>query len=116
MTIGDVAPNDLASRGMVAGAALAVAFRVGGGDDLSAIAQCLCRAADWLMRMGQLRQLESLRPDLDRQGATTPTSGSSYGVRERPQSSSKGNQYFTPLVEDGFLYVGNQYSNTGSST
>jgi glucose dehydrogenase len=26
-----------------------------------------------------------------------------------PNRPSKGNQYFTPLVEDGFLYVGNQY-------
>src|SRR6266853_3194997 len=26
-----------------------------------------------------------------------------------PNRPSKGNQYFTPLVEDGFMYVGNQY-------
>jgi alcohol dehydrogenase (cytochrome c) len=26
-----------------------------------------------------------------------------------PTRPSKGNQYFTPLVEDGFMYVGNQY-------
>jgi hypothetical protein len=26
-----------------------------------------------------------------------------------PTRPSRGNQYFTPLVEDGFMYVGNQY-------
>jgi glucose dehydrogenase len=26
-----------------------------------------------------------------------------------PNRPSKGSQYFTPLVEDGFMYVGNQY-------
>src|SRR5260370_25118669 len=29
--------------------------------------------------------------------------------RRAPNRPRKGSQYFTPLVEDGFMYVGNQY-------
>jgi alcohol dehydrogenase (cytochrome c) len=64
---------------------------------------------NWLMRMGNYG-------NWNHSGLTQINKSNVANLKVKfmaslsdPARPSKGNQYFTPLVEDGFMYVGNQY-------
>src|SRR5215472_5774678 len=64
---------------------------------------------NWLMRMGSYGNWNhSALTQIDKSNVANLKVKFMASLSD-PNRPSKGNQYFTPLVEDGFLYVGNQY-------
>jgi alcohol dehydrogenase (cytochrome c) len=64
---------------------------------------------NWLMRMGSYDNWNYSPLDKINKGNVANLKVKFMAAISDPNRPSKGNQYFTPLVEDGFLYVGNQY-------
>jgi alcohol dehydrogenase (cytochrome c) len=64
---------------------------------------------NWLMRMGSYDNWNYSTLDRINKGNVANLKVKFMAAISDPNRPSKGNQYFTPLVEDGFLYVGNQY-------
>ncbi len=64
---------------------------------------------NWLMRMGGYDNWNYSALDRINKGNVANLKVKFMAAISAPGRPSKGNQYFTPLVEDGFLYVGNQY-------
>ena len=64
---------------------------------------------NWLMRMGSYDNWNYSTLDRINKGNVANLKVKFMAAISDPSRPSKGNQYFTPLVEDGFLYVGNQY-------
>jgi alcohol dehydrogenase (cytochrome c) len=64
---------------------------------------------NWLMRMGSYDNWNYSTLDKINKGNVANLKVKFMAAISDPNRPSKGNQYFTPLVEDGFLYVGNQY-------
>ena len=64
---------------------------------------------NWLMRMGSYDNWNYSTLDRINKGNVANLKVKFMAAISDPTRPSKGNQYFTPLVEDGFLYVGNQY-------
>ena len=64
---------------------------------------------NWLMRMGSYDNWNYSALDRINKGNVANLKVKFMAAISDPSRPSKGNQYFTPLVEDGFLYVGNQY-------
>jgi alcohol dehydrogenase (cytochrome c) len=64
---------------------------------------------NWLMRMGSYDNWNYSPLDRINKGNVANLKIKFMAAISDPSRPSKGNQYFTPLVEDGFLYVGNQY-------
>jgi alcohol dehydrogenase (cytochrome c) len=64
---------------------------------------------NWLMRMGSYDNWNYSALDRINKGNVANLKVKFMAAISDPNRPSKGNQYFTPLVEDGFLYVGNQY-------
>jgi alcohol dehydrogenase (cytochrome c) len=64
---------------------------------------------NWLMRMGSYDNWNYSPLDRINKGNVANLKVKFMAAISDPNRPSKGNQYFTPLVEDGFLYVGNQY-------
>ena len=64
---------------------------------------------NWLMRMGGYDNWNYSPLDRINKGNVANLKVKFMAAISDPSRPSKGNQYFTPLVEDGFLYVGNQY-------
>jgi alcohol dehydrogenase (cytochrome c) len=64
---------------------------------------------NWLMRMGSYGNWNhSALTQIDKTNVANLKVKFMAALSD-PNRPSKGNQYFTPLVEDGFMYVGNQY-------
>ena len=63
---------------------------------------------NWLMRMGNYDNWNYSALDQINHGNVANLKVKFMAAISDPDRPSKGNQYFTPLVEDGFLYVGNQ--------
>ena len=64
---------------------------------------------NWLMRMGNYGNWNhSALTQINKSNAANLKVKFMASLSD-PNRPSKGNQYFTPLVEDGFMYVGNQY-------
>jgi alcohol dehydrogenase (cytochrome c) len=64
---------------------------------------------NWLMRTGSYDNWNYSPLDRINKGNVANLKVKFMAAISDPSRPSKGNQYFTPLVEDGFLYVGNQY-------
>ena len=64
---------------------------------------------NWLMRMGSYDNWNHSALDRINKSNVANLKVKFMAAISDPNRPSKGNQYFTPLVEDGFLYVGNQY-------
>jgi alcohol dehydrogenase (cytochrome c) len=64
---------------------------------------------NWLMRMGGYDNWNYSSLAVINKGNVANLKVKFMAAISDPNRPSKGNQYFTPLVEDGFLYVGNQY-------
>jgi alcohol dehydrogenase (cytochrome c) len=64
---------------------------------------------NWLMRMGNYGNWNHSALTQINKGNVANLKVKFMASISDPNRPSKGNQYFTPLVEDGFLYVGNQY-------
>jgi hypothetical protein len=64
---------------------------------------------NWLMRMGNYGNWNhSALTQINKSNVANLKVKFMASISD-PNRPSKGNQYFTPLVEDGFMYVGNQY-------
>jgi glucose dehydrogenase len=71
---------------------------------------------NWLMRMGSYGNWNhSALTQIDKTNVANLKVKFMAALSD-PNRPSKGNQYFTPLVEDGFMYVATSTSNTGNST
>jgi glucose dehydrogenase len=64
---------------------------------------------NWLMRMGNYGNWNNSGLDQINKSNVASLKVKFMASLSDPTRPSKGNMYFTPLVEDGFLYVGNQY-------
>src|SRR5438105_8111824 len=64
---------------------------------------------NWLMRMGSYGNWNHSGLTLINKGNVANLKVKFMASLNDPARPSRGNQYFTPLVEDGFMYVGNQY-------
>src|SRR5882724_12033323 len=64
---------------------------------------------NWLMRMGSYSNWNhSALTQINKSNVANLKVKFMASLND-PTRPSRGNQYFTPLVEDGFMYVGNQY-------
>jgi glucose dehydrogenase len=63
---------------------------------------------NWLMRMGNYGNWNHSALTQINKGNVANLKVKFMASISDPNRPSKGNQYFTPLVEDGFMYVGNQ--------
>src|SRR6266446_2885217 len=64
---------------------------------------------NWLMRMGSYGNWNHSGLDQINKSNVANLKVKFMASLSDPNRPSKGSQYFTPLVEDGFMYVGNQY-------
>ena len=64
---------------------------------------------NWLMRMGSYSNWNHAGLDQINKSNVANLKVKFMASLSDPNRPSKGSQYFTPLVEDGFMYVGNQY-------
>ena len=64
---------------------------------------------NWLMRMGSYGNWNHSGLDQINKTNVANLKVKFMASLSDPNRPSKGSQYFTPLVEDGFMYVGNQY-------
>src|SRR5262249_36367071 len=64
---------------------------------------------NWLMRMGSYGNWNHSGLDQINKTNVANLRVKFMASLSDPNRPSKGSQYFTPLVEDGFMYVGNQY-------
>ena len=64
---------------------------------------------NWLMRMGGYSNWNHSELTQINKGNVANLKVKLMPALSDPNRPSKGNQYFTPLVEDGFMYMGNQY-------
>ena len=84
-------------------------FGAGGGDHLSASPECARRATELADADGQLQQLELLALNQINRGNVANLKVKFMASLGDPARPNKATEYFTPLVEDGFMYVGNQW-------
>ena len=64
---------------------------------------------NWLMRAGNYSNWNhSKLSEINRSNVANLKMKFMFGMSD-PTRPSKAAQYFTPIVEDGFMYVGNQY-------
>jgi alcohol dehydrogenase (cytochrome c) len=96
--------------GPVAGATLGFCLSVSAAETTY---QRLLKASDepqnWLMRMGNYGNWNHSALTQINRGNVGNLKVKFMASLSDPTRPSRGNQYFTPLVEDGFMYVGNQY-------
>ena len=87
------------------------------GDDLSAPAECACRAAELADADGQLRQLEQLGTEPDQREQRRQSQGQIHGLARRPRSPEQGQPIFYAARRRRLSCMwATSSSNTGSST
>src|SRR5262249_10031490 len=64
---------------------------------------------NWLMRMGSYGNWNHSALNQINRSNVANLKVKFMALLGDPPRPNKGNQYFTPLVEDGYMYVGNQY-------
>ena len=100
----------LGLAGLVAGTALGFCFSAQAAETTyQRLLNASAEPQNWLMRMGSYGNWNhSALTQINKSNVANLKVKfmASLSDANRP---SKGNQYFTPLVEDGFIYVGNQY-------
>src|ERR1700681_4996859 len=110
MTISGHCSARLGLAGLVAGATLGFCFPASAAETTyQGLLNASAAPQNWLMRMGSYGNWNhSALTQIDRSNVANLKVKFMAPLSD-PNRPSKGNQYFTPLVEDGFMYVGNQY-------
>jgi len=100
----------LSLAGLLAGAAIGCCFSASAAETTyQRLLNASAEPQNWLMRMGNYGNWNhSSLAQIDKSNVANLKVKFMASLSD-PNRPSKGNQYFTPLVEDGFLYVGNQY-------
>jgi alcohol dehydrogenase (cytochrome c) len=94
----------------VACAALSLCFPASAAETTyQRLLNASAESQNWLMRMGNYSNWNhSALNEINRGNVANLKVKFMFSLSD-PTRPTKGIQYFTPLVEDGFLYVGNQY-------
>src|SRR5215475_13600015 len=110
MTIRGRASGRLGLTGLVAAATLGHCLSASAAETTyQRLLNAPAEPQNWLMRMGSYGNWNhSALTQIDKTNVANLKVKFMASLSD-PNRPSKGNQYFTPLVEDGFLYVGNQY-------
>src|ERR1700681_2644402 len=110
MTISGHCSARLGLAGLVAGATLGFCFpALAAETTYQGLLNASATPQNWLMRMGNYSNWNNstlAQINRDNVAGLKVKFMASLGDPGRP---TKATQYFTPLVEDGFMYVGNQW-------
>ena len=101
--------NRLSLAGSVAGSMLSVCSALAAETTYQRLLNAPAEPQNWLMRMGNYSNWNQSALTQINKGNVANLKVKFMASISDPNRPSKGNQYFTPLVEDGFMYVGNQY-------
>jgi len=102
--------KQLGLAGSVAGAVFALCFSASAAETTyQRLLNARAEPQNWLMRMGSYGNWNHSGAGPDQQKQCRQPQGQIHGLPERPQSSQQGQSVFHAPVEDGFMYVGNQY-------
>jgi alcohol dehydrogenase (cytochrome c) len=100
----------LGLAGLIAGATLGCCHYASAAETTyQRLLNASAEPQNWLMRMGNYGNWNNSALDQINKGNVAGLKVKFMASLSDPTRPSKGNQYFTPLAEDGFIYVGNQY-------
>jgi len=102
--------KQLGLAGSVAGAVFALCCSASAAETTyQRLVNARAEPQNWLMRMGSYGNWNHSGLDQINKSNVANLKVKFMASLSDPNRPSKGSQYFTPLVEDGFMYVGNQY-------
>src|SRR6202043_1415096 len=100
----------LGLAGLVAGTTLGFCFSASAAETTyQGLLNAAATPQNWLMRMGNYGNWNNSALNQINRGNVANLKVKFMASLGDPNRPNKATQYFTPLVEDGFMYVGNQW-------